>query len=638
VGCLCAGAGVLSKIDDTEESSLDDGLTWLARLGTAFIIGGGLLSVVFLALAEFSQLKPLYVGLAMAIAIGAGIWPLKAFLSKRAAREKRRYVTGASANERPILVLTLMVIFFSLFYATARLSYDSVALYFSDAKIAALTHSVRYFVDDSFVVSLFHTSIQYAALIELFGDQAARMYSWASGIIVMLFSLALAKQLGLPNRGRVVLLAMIASSTAILDLMGDGKIDLASSAPAMAAIYWMVVTSERRQVKLYVLTGFLAGMAMAARPYNIFLAGALIGIFEIQRAFLGRTAGRTLGFGELLRALLWIGVGALPWLTYHLASNWIILGDPIAFIRNYEKLSTGTWQWSFSPNEIWLFRLIYPITVTFLNTPQSLGSISPLFVGLIPLGLLKSVRDGAKVTGPLAPLITATALTLLAWILLTFMVFEIRYVMFLWIILFMPVAALIAGALENVDALLRSFVRLSVITLLGFLAIRAIYISVDAYSPLDTQGNAHCYDLAACELLTPINRTAQAGERVLTLNAFRYYLRTELFACSTTESEYSRLEELSRTDNIAFWTEVYRDGYKYVAYESNYSRRHLYLGLIPNPYNTPAWLKLEPIFGKPGDTEVTYRIQAPNPPIRIEKQCNQTSGTWEVQSADGAQN
>ena len=454
----------------------------------------------------------------------------------------------------------------------------------------------------------------------------------------MLFSLALAKQLGLSNRGRVVLLAMIVSTTAILDLMGDGKIDLASSAPAMAAAYWMVVNSERRSVKVYVLTGFLAGMAMAARPYNIFLVGALIGIFELQRGLLRRHEGQTPALGALTRALLWTSLGALPWLGYHLASNWIILGDPIAFIRNYQKLSAGTWQWSFSPNEIWLFRLIYPITVTFLNTPQSLGSISPLFIGLIPLGLLKSVRDRAKVTGPLAPLVSATVLTLLAWILLTFMVFEIRYVMFLWVILFIPVAALIASALENVDALLRVFVRCGMVILLGFLAIRAIYISIDAYSPLDRQGNAHCRDLAACELLTPINKTAQTGERVLTLGAFRYYLRTDLFACSTTEPEYSRLEELSRTDNIAFWTEVYRDGYKYMAYESNYSTRHLYLGMIPNPYNTPAWLKLEPIFGKPGDTEVTYELEATNPPTSIQKQCSQNGGTWEVQPTEGAQN
>ena len=114
-------------------------------------------------------------------------------------------------------------------------------------------------------------------------------------------------------------------------------------------------------------------------------------------------------------------------------------------------------------------------------------------------------------------------------------------------------------------------------------------------------------------------RPLTTGERVLTLGAFRYYLRTDLFACSTTEPEYSRFEELSRTDNIAFWTEVYRDGYQYMAYESNYSMRHLYLGMIPNPYNTPAWLKLEPIFGKPGDTEVTYELEATNPPIGSSK-------------------
>ncbi len=119
----------------------------------------------------------------------------------------------------------------------------------------------------------------------------------------------------------------------------------------------------------------------------------------------------------------------------------------------------------------------------------------------------------------------------------------------------------------------------------------------------------------------------------MTLAAFRYYLRSDLFACSTQNDEYITLQNLSHGDSTAFWTEVYREGYRFIAYESEYSVRHLQLGLIPNPYNTPPWMTLKPIYGRPGDPEVAYEIQAVNPPVRVEETCQKTSGgIWEVQS------
>jgi hypothetical protein len=116
------------------------------------------------------------------------------------------------------------------------------------------------------------------------------------------------------------------------------------------------------------------------------------------------------------------------------------------------------------------------------------------------------------------------------------------------------------------------------------------------------------------------------------LSAFRYYLRSDLFACSTTRSEYTVLEDFSRIGSTAFWTEAYREGNTFVVYQWDYTVGHLYLGMIPNPDNAPAWLTVVPIAGKPGDREVAYRIQATNPPIGIEKRCIYTGDTWKIQS------
>jgi hypothetical protein len=81
----------------------------------------------------------------------------------------------------------------------------------------------------------------------------------------------------------------------------------------------------------------------------------------------------------------------------------------------------------------------------------------------------------------------------------------------------------------------------------------------------------------------------------------------------------------------AFWEEVYRQGYKYIAYENDYTIRHLQFAIIPSPDNTPRWIKLEPIFGVPGDLQVAYKINVSNPPVEIEATCQKNSlKGWEI--------
>ncbi len=609
-------------------------LSRLAHLGTAFSIGQGLLSIVFLTLAEFNQLTPFHVVLVLVVGFGVGIHPISKFISKSPIKKFfDPFNTPNSETDRAIIWLTISVLTFSLMYSSSRLSYDSVALYFSAAKITAMTHHIQFFSNDSFIVSFFQTGIQYAALIQVFGDQAARMYSWINGVIIIIFTIALGGKVGLSRRANLILVALILTSTAFLDLMGDGKIELASTVPAIATIYWVENSSEKSSRNTLLLTGFLAGLAMIARPYNIFLISVFIGLFYLQHAYQQRKEKKDWIYNLFFKPILWISVGIICLLAYHLIANWVTLGDPMAFIKNYQNVNSSDWQWALDPNQIWTFRILYPLVVTYLNTPQSLGNITPLFVAFLPAILMSGLRNKLQISRNLTVLMIAALITLLIWITMLFTIFEIRYVFFLWIILFMPLALIIETILNGSDPFFQIITKLLLIILLAFTALRIIYVSIDTYSPIDKEGNAQCYDFPFCEFLKPISQMAAAGDRVLTLNAFRYYLRTDLFACSTTHQEYIILQDLSHSDSTAFWTEVYREGYKFIAYESNYSVRHLYLGMIPNPYNTPPWLTLKPIYGKPGDPEVAYQIQVNNPPVQVEKTCKRTdTGTWEVQS------
>jgi len=160
-----------------------------------------------------------------------------------------------------------------------------------------------------------------------------------------------------------------------------------------------------------------------------------------------------------------------------------------------------------------------------------------------------------------------------------------------------------------------------------------LYISIATYSPLDNQGTPQCFDNEVCGNFTATNKVANPGDRVLTLGAYRYYLRKDLFTCSTDSNEYKVLQNLSTKSVDAFWTEIYRQGYKFIAFEDGYAREHIQLKIIPTPQNAPSWIKLERIFGKPDDLKIAYKINVTNPPVTVEKACkfNDELIVWEVQ-------
>ncbi len=147
-------------------------------------------------------------------------------------------------------------------------------------------------------------------------------------MIIILFGLALAEEVGLAKRPKLILLTLILSSTAFLDLMGDGKIDLTSTVPAIAAIYWMVANTRQSSLRIFLLIGFLTGLAMAARPFNIFLLALIIALYYIQNAFLKGKQSNYDKLRFLARTTLLIGVGIVCLLSYQFIENWIILGNP----------------------------------------------------------------------------------------------------------------------------------------------------------------------------------------------------------------------------------------------------------------------------------------------------------------------
>ena len=588
---------------------------------SCFLIGNAAFSIIFLSIASLLRLTVVHSVVILSIGLLSGFSKIKKLPAPT--------IYLGNGFEKVIIALSITILGISLLQSSARLSYDASSMYFSIAKLSALKQHAEYYLEKGFNVSAFHSVIQASAIIQVFGDQSARMVSWLFGVVNISLALALAEFVGTVTLARRILPILILTSTAFLDLIGDGKVDLISSAYCLAAVYWMAikVVDQRQSRIFFLLSGFFVGFACILRPHNAFLLGIFITTYLLQKIKTGK-----LSLSRAAKHAAWMSLGAVGFVLYHFLINKIIFGSPFAFWSVMTDLNPTNGAWDFKPETIWMRRLFYPFVITFKNSGASLGNITPLFLTFLPLLADRNIWRRIQFHQEAAQIGTSAVLTLLLWIITIFTVVEVRYVMFLWIILFIFIAEIAAKTLEAASIILRNLVATSMLVLLSFIIVRSIYISFSTYSPIDDQGNPQCYDSAFCLPIREINERANRGERVLMLSAFRYYLRTDLFTCSTNHEEYDVIRDISVQNSERFWLEIYRRGYKYIVYEYGYSRLNIKLEITPDPENTPDWIELTPIYGVPGDLQVAYKINIKKPPTMLDTICVRNPlGIWELQ-------
>lgn len=599
---------------------------------TAFLVGEVICSIIFLAVIVLYKLTPLIVAIVFALSFLLGFRKFADFLrtlpSLKVPVEFRR-------REKILLGLAIFSALSTLLYTSSILGYDAVVQYFSQPKLLALIHTpVLTYPQDPFLVSSLHSEILYSALIELFGDQAARMLSWVNGAAILLLGLAIGKETGITAKARLWLLALLLTSTAFVDVLGDGKVELISTAPLLAGVYWMVRSARTPTKPVFVLIGFLLGFAIIARPYNIFLVPLFVVLFYAGQLWLHRRE-RGFRWQQFMQAAIWMGPPLLAMGAFHLLQNWLWLGNPLAPLASSKEVSASVWQWQFDPRLLNVYRLLYPIVASFANSPQSLGNISPFFVGSLPFLLIGGVRKELRESSALLLVGAAGLVTLLLWLAVSFTVVEIRYVFFLWVLFFLIAAQILDVITRSPRQLPGVLPVILVSLLLLYMGVRSVIISLATYAPVDGSGQAHCHDLNFCTFLEPLNASALPGERVLVLNAYRYYLRPDLFACSSRANEYGELKPLAQAASPDFWTQVYKQGFRYVTYETNYATFHTHFGALPPSQTTPPWLHITELSATPDGQEKIFRLDAKQPPMTPLTQCQaNSSGVWQIVSGN----
>ncbi|MCC7118948.1 MAG: hypothetical protein IT310_10525 [Anaerolineales bacterium] len=627
-GVICTGIGLLllRPIDTSETSPLALG-------ASAFVLGEIIFSVLFLSIISLTSLNPTTTKTILLASALIGLIPLQNFIAMHNQNIQKLNLEKA---QKSIAILSICILLSSLLLTSSRLGYDAVSDYFSQAKLMATTgEASSFFPGNKMIVSSLHLDILFTILMQTFGDQSARALSWLNGIIILIIGYALGKEFDLSPQSKLYFLILMLSSTAYVDLFGDGKVELISTAPIMVAIYWMTLNTKSFNRYVFVLIGALIGFSIISRLYNIFLVSLFVVSFYSYDLFneTGKEQKNTSArIWKTIQPPLWILPSLILVGIFHLWQNWLWLGSPLAPLEFTQNLKASNWEWQFDPKMLNALRIFYPITVTFLNSPQSLGTISPVFVGFLPFLLIKEIRKKLLFSKKMRRVLMAGFITLAIWVSSFYTVVEIRYVMFIWFLLFLGISPLIEHSVTSGHKIISVTLQLLAHLLLIFMVIRGIYISIVTYSPILEGGQAACSDIKACVFFNSVNQLAKPGDRVFALNAYRYYFRNDLFDCSSRANVYSHLQELASKDPQLFWVELYRQGYHFIVYEENFSVYHSKFGTIPSLNTAPKWLKIT-ILSSTGDN-ISYQIKSISPPFEPEISCARNSDGWYLSSSN----
>ena len=434
---------------------------------------------------------------------------------------------------------------------------------------------------------------------------------------------------------QLLFLLLVLTTTAFVDLLGDGKIDLASNAIVLASVYWFLRSLQKPNRLYFFFSGFFSGFAIIAKPFNVVLLGVFFLLLTISYLWLAED--KVVYFKSFMYASPGLLLPILFWGITILIVNDVLLGNPLASLSSVNS-GINDWPVYLTNEQRIRYILFYPFVITYNGIFDAMGFITPLFLVFLPFYLIKEARKIHTITRELIFICLSAFVTLFIWITAfkSVFIFEVRYVLFLWILLYLPLAQLMDNVMQR-SLFAQVGIQVILAALLLFMTVRIFYISLATYSPIDQRGVPHCNDLPMCIFFNPVNQLANSGDRVLVLSAFRYYLRPDLLACSSEREDYTALDKAAGQSTDKFWEEVQRQGFRYVIFDSFFNIYVLRFQNLPDlssslPHDV---ITLYDHTFKDYDqriiTESIYQIEE-SPSTIPEKTCVNENGIWQVQN------
>ena len=569
---LFLGYAVLHLLGYKHQNSMRDD-PWELN-ATAFLLGGGMISNLWIFIGLAHWLTPIVVAGALGLCLVAGL-PFVSGMFLPCIQAGRDLIHRLTKRDGAFLVTVAFAAGLLVILAVGAFLrppvWDAEAFYMAYPKIIAasqrLTEMPGLYANFSQIGLL--GEMHFAALFSLGGPQAAKLFVWVIAVSAVVVLVTIARWAGVGLVGCGFVLVLVVTSTAFTNHITDGKVDLFATATGLGAFYWALRTGEAgERAAALRLAGILAGMAMIAKfSYipaflpSVFLLVAWATYSASQRIPCGALKGASGTVVAFASLGLWMAIAAIP----HMIKNGVLFGAPLAPFLGAEDTAWPSWlnQTWFSSNDTRWIVMTYPLALAFGRYPLQGGNLSFLLIAFLPLAFLVG-RPASWVRSPLVQITTAGILGTLTWIILRPSIIAPRYIL-APLLLLVPLIAMGAEHVYEMEQRPRLLSKGVILTMIITLAILSFpYVKLPVHLLNYVRGTLPACALASpyCEPLTALNERAAPGDRVYFAGYFSYWLRPDLLQCRDDRQDWEALGKVN--DGVNRWTELYARGFRYV--------------------------------------------------------------------------
>ena len=637
--CVGAGALVLRLLANRSGTAVKQSAGTM--LASAFVLGQGLLASLWLLLALggwFSS--PVVIGVVAVFALSGVVlaWRWICGTARQLVliwHELRSETWGWQS----LAGLTILLCLAWITSIGRPLDGDGSAFYMVLPKVVAASHRLVPLPGfEGFTNVGLQGEMHYAALMALQSPDTARLFAWSTILAGAVILLALGRRVGLGRRGQWIALAGLFTSSAVVYLSGDGKVDLFAVPFGLAAYYWVLqVRNGPRRLALW-LTGLFCGFAIVAKiSYLPVMAPGivLLLVWGYWEDFLD-PAKRKRALLTLSTAGLQIFMGLLLGLIPHLIQNGILYHNP------FSPFGSHTIGWA---DQLWFglettrrIVLTYPLALTFGSYWAQYGGISPLVLAFLPLAFLLP-RPRPFLSSPLVMVTLAALAGLVTWIVFQPSVLSPRYILaVLLLFILLPARAAefvsrndskprwltagIMGVMDIIQVVVGVYFLINVFFIFNtYHYLKGSLSECERNNSISSNASNFCYAMSA------INNAAEPGDRVFQMSYPRYWLRPDLIQCLSNNEE-SNLSAV-RTPEEG-WAYLYQHGFRFLLVD------RITYGTVINALNLPdppGWLELELLYTNENETINAYQINWIDPPTQISETCQQVDPpAWDIVS------
>ncbi len=521
------------------------------------IMGQAIYGAVWQSLASVGWFRADVLLGALGIGVGAGIMAWLVRPQKAAPMVSRPASAPAPADMAILSAALLVCIACTWVRSFGWPDGDAMAFYLAQPKLIAYTGSITPLADyESFAQIGLFAEMHVAAMYLADGELAARSWLWQAGVLLIGALAAVCRELGIPRGGALLAAAVVLTSSAITNVMMDGKVDHVAALWAMGALLLGVRIPVSNALRWSFAAGLLGTLACLSKlSFVVGFPLILIMLVTVRLIASNTDVGRIARAARVLAAAAAATLGASLAAATLVLKNHLVFAEPLApFLLSGGNTAGMLNQVWFSPdNTRWILES-YPIALTFGKFPMQHGNISPLLLGFVPL-LALAWRQGMRVSRDTLIVAGGGLAAIGAWMLLRPAVLAPRYI-------FPHLLCLAPPLLQGADFWLR---RVSWIPRYLVLAAICAQLFVTGHRALGNwpMTRAYAMDEKPDALLIGSARLAEAaapGARFLIASYYKMFLPPQVMLCTVGAATQALLAASPPTSPQAMWEKLYRNG------------------------------------------------------------------------------